>query len=169
MALLRQRRDAVDYLVLSDSTIVIDRASDPVVITDKSVDSVAQEKAAAATAVTDKNDKKALNALIEEQQRVRNREGGYWVAQVDPAASDHARTGTLGDVRGAALLSDGAALLVTDFHVLDWGTLLTLGYERGPSEIIAMTREFEDRDPNGAIWPRYKHRDDASAVICMMP
>lgn len=169
VATIRQAGDAVEYLVLSDSVVVLDRRdSEPLVITDKAVAAFAPGAAKAATEAGRTGDRSALNALIHEQQKVRNRPGGYWVAQVDPEAAQQAKTGAISNVSGAALLSDGAALLVTDFHAMDWATLLTLAYERGPAELIAMTREFEDRDPHRVVWPRYKQRDDATAVVCRM-
>ncbi|MFE7872757.1 hypothetical protein ACFUYE_20730 [Micromonospora humida] len=167
--MVRQNVDSLEYLVLSDSIIAIDRIEgEPLVVQDKSVESFASGRARAASAAGDKRDTGALHALIEEQQKFRNQPEGYWVAQVDPAAAEHAKEGTVSDVRGAALLSDGAALLVTDFNAMNWPALLEISYNLGPAALIAMTREFEDRDPQGTVWPRYKHRDDATAVICRL-
>jgi hypothetical protein len=168
VAMLRHREHTVDYLVLADSLVIIDGPAGLLVATDKSVDAAASAKRAAAMAATGDRYCGALYQLIEEQQTRRNRRGGYWVAQADPAAAAHARTGTVAQARGAALLSDGAALLVTDFRVMDWSALLAFGYERGPAALIARTREFEDSDPDRRVWPRYKHRDDATAAICLM-
>ncbi|WP_194821609.1 hypothetical protein [Micromonospora sp. S-DT3-3-22] len=166
---MRNVGDSLEYLVLSDSVIAFDRVSDgPIVVQDKSVNAFASNSARAASSNKDKSNNAALVALIREQQQVRNRPGGYWVAQVDPSAAAHAMSGVVDEVHGAALLSDGAALLVTDFSVMDWPELLTLTYEQGPSALIAATRELEDRDPDGLIWPRYKHRDDATAVVCRL-
>ncbi|WP_328341671.1 hypothetical protein [Micromonospora sp. NBC_00421] len=169
VAMVRQSGDSLEYLVLSDSVVAIDRMHDePVVVQDKSVEAFASGNARAARAGRDKSDKGPLFALISEQQKVRNRASGYWVAQADPTAAEHALTGAVDEVRGAALLSDGAALLVTDFNAMDWPALLAFAYDHGPAALIAATREFEDRDPGGVIWPRYKHRDDATAVVCRL-
>jgi hypothetical protein len=159
VTMVRGVEDSMEYLVLSDSVVMLDRAgAGPLVVTDKSVSRFAPQLTT--------GDQDALQALIAEQLKVRNRVGGYWIAQVDPDAAQHATTGAVDGAQGAALLSDGAALLVTDFHAMDWAALLALGYEHGPGEIIAATRLLEDRDPDGVTWPRYKHRDDATAVIC---
>jgi hypothetical protein len=172
VAMVREADETMEYLILSDSVVVLDRADNsPLVIVDKSVDQFASKAAKAAKAaptVGKTGSKRALQALIDEQLKVRNRPGGYWIAQVDPEAAQYAKTGSVSGVQGAAVLSDGAALVVTDFHIMDWATLLSLGYERGPGELIATTRALEDRDPHGVVWPRYKHRDDATAVICQM-
>ncbi|RSM56604.1 integrase [Actinoplanes sp. ATCC 53533] len=169
VAMIRHLGRSTEFLILSDSVIVLDRESDsPVIMQDKAVDSFASHAAAAAITAAGKDDKSALTALIQEQQKIRNKPGGYWVAQVDPAAAQYAKTGSMTDIRGAVLLSDGAALLVTDFHAMDWPALLTLAYQEGPAELIARTRALEDQDPHGETWPRYKHRDDATAVVCVM-
>ncbi|GIG59217.1 hypothetical protein Lfu02_35890 [Longispora fulva] len=162
VTIVRDRSDAtVDYLVLSDSSVVLDVADgEPVVVTDRSVENFHPDMQAGAArrAV-------GLTDLIDAQQKIRNRPDGYWVAQVDPRAADHATTGTLPGVRGAALLSDGVSLLVTTFHAVTWPSLLAIGYAQGPAELIRRTRELEDTDPRCERWPRYKHRDDATAAI----
>ncbi len=164
------RADA-EYLVLSDAVAVLDPGDEPVVVTDRSAARhLAGEHlaglAASARGATGRDGGSALASLIREQQRLRNTPGGYWVAQADPEAARHALTGTVAGVAGALLLSDGAALLVTDFAAATWRGLVDLGYARGPAGIIAATRELEDRDPTGQVWPRYKSRDDATAVVC---
>lgn len=169
VAVIRQGSVGVEYLVLSDSTVTFDRPDGPFVVTDRSVETIATEKAAAAAAATADRDKGALAALIQEQQHMRNRPGGYWVAQVDPAAAEHAYTGRVDDAEGAVLLTDGATLLVTCFGAVSWAELLSAAFKHGPGHLIAMTRQLEDRDPHGATWPRYKQRDDATAVVVVLP
>jgi hypothetical protein len=144
---------AVEYLVLSDSTLVVDRPGSPLVVTDRGVERFLGSGGG------------ALVDLIHAQQVVRNRPGGYWVAQVDPAAAHHARTGTA-EARRCVLLSDGAARPVVDFSVMDWATLVETVVAHGPARLIELTREWEDTDPRGVRWPRYKHRDDATVVVC---
>lgn len=167
VAMVRRGAESLDYLVLSDSVVVLDRiGSEPLVVQDRAVESFAPAQVRAALAADDRHDTAALFALIREQQRVRNRPEGYWVAQSAPEAAQHARCGTVDGARGAVLLSDGAARPVTDFDAMDWPALLALCYARGPEALIAVTRELEDHDPHGVVWPRYKHRDDATAVVC---
>ncbi|WP_412542631.1 hypothetical protein R8Z50_09125 [Longispora sp. K20-0274] len=160
VTVLRDRgAGTVDYLVLSDSTVVLDPlAGAPVVVTDRSVDDFHRELQAGAPSG-------GLVDLITAQQKIRNRSDGYWVAQVDPGAAEHAATGTVPGIRGAALLSDGVSLLVTTFRAVTWSELLAVGYGPGPGELIRRTRELEDSDPGRETWPRYKHRDDATAAI----
>ncbi|MGY0236553.1 hypothetical protein [Longispora urticae] len=163
VAMVRERGDEVDYLVLSDATVVLDVGDEPLVVCDKSVENFFRDKAAVAGQA---RGGQPLYDLIQAQQKIRNQPGGYWIAQTDPSAASHARVGTVSGVRGALLMSDGAALLAAEFGVLTWAELVEVGYSQGPSALIALTREWEDRDPEGVRWPRYKRRDDATAVVC---
>ncbi|WP_018349490.1 hypothetical protein [Longispora albida] len=161
VALLRtDGAGSADYLVLSDATVVLDLPGEVRAVSDPAVDDhFTAQQAGAATA-------SGLSSLIQAQQQIRNQPGGYWVAQVDPAAAGHAHTGTVSGLRGAALLSDGVSLLVTGFGALEWHELLAVGYAQGPGELIARTRACEDADPERVALPRHKHHDDATAVIC---
>jgi hypothetical protein len=61
------------------------------------------------------------------------------------------------------VLSDGAARLV-DFGLAGWEKILTTLDQKGPQGLIDETRQAEETDPRGERWPRYKARDDATAV-----
>ena len=161
VAVIRVLGASVEYFVLSDAVAVLDTGPDPLVVSDARVREHLPDLAAAAASGAEP----ALTALIEAQQRLRNRAQGYWVAQADPAAAGHGIAGEVTGARGALLLSDGAALLASDFGALSWRELLDLGYERGPDELIAATREVERRDAERVVWPRYKVHDDASAIV----
>jgi hypothetical protein len=168
VAMLRLRGTTAEYLLLSDAVLVLDIDDEPVVVSDTSVRSHLPELMSKATSAAGPDGGAALSALIRQQQLLRNTPRGYWVARGEPEAARHATTGTVEGLRGALLLSDGAALLVTDFAALTWRELLDLGYAAGPHGIITATRELEDRDPDRKIWPRYKSRDDATAIVCQI-
>ena len=159
VAALRVRDDVVEYLVLSDAVVVLDTGPEPLVVTDPSARLALPELAADAARGT-----QTLATLIEAQQRLRNRPGGYWLAQHDPQAAAHALTGSVANVDGAVLLTDGAALLVTDFGAISWRELLDVVYASGPAGLLAATREVELRDASRTVWPRYKTHDDATAI-----
>ncbi len=170
VAVLRENTDRYDYLVLSDSTVVIDTVGGLQVVTDKSVDTVALAEAAAANAVAFGQPEhwQLYQALIAAQQQVRNTANGYWVAQTDPAAADHATTGSVDaqQFRGGLVMSDGATRPVTDFGEWTWPQLVEYAYTHGPQALITHTRTLEQTDPDGTRWKRYKITDDASAVVC---
>lgn len=170
VAILRESGDALDYLVLSDSMIVFDIATGPLVISDRSVESVATGETAAAysVAANDPAHAELHHAVINAQQLMRNQPGGYWVAQSDPAAARHARSDSVRaeEVRSALVLSDGAARAVVDFGALNWPELIAAGEKGGPQEIIQLTRQLEVQDAEGKKWRRYKQFDDASVILC---
>ncbi|MFI8769501.1 UTRA domain-containing protein [Streptomyces sp. NPDC053792] len=169
VVMVRERDDALDYLVLSDNVLVLDLGSEGIrTITDKRVEEVAGEEMLAALQGPTGTPEHAarVSALVTVQRRLRNRPGGYWVAATDPAAADEAITGTvaLAQVQQAALLTDGASRLVDSFGALSWAQLLDVLRTEGPAALIAHTREAELDDPIGERWPRFKRSDDATAA-----
>jgi hypothetical protein len=160
VTMIRQRGKFTDYLVLADSPLVLDLESGPMVVIDEA------EKAVSARIGRDFGDPEGLAKFIQVQQKQRNIPGGYWVAQADPAAGQNSLCGTVESARGAALASDGAALLVTDFGQMTWEQYLFLGYAEGPQAIVKATRRAEASDPGRLRWPRHKVSDDATVAIC---
>jgi hypothetical protein len=122
--------EAVRYLVLGDVTIVIDATGSEIVATDDRVSKTAERERAAADALPAGSPEKdaALVRMKEAELAARNKPGGYWIAASDPAAADHALTGTaqLAEVRRLATMTDGAARVVDPFRLRDWGAVLDL-------------------------------------------
>jgi hypothetical protein len=170
VAILREQPDSVDYLVLGDTTILLEEPAGLRVVTDDRLEQVAAAQHSAmhqhATGSTDHA--RRFAALVTEQRRHRNHPDGFWVASTDPDAAQHALSNTVArDGLGrAAVLSDGAARLVDRFGLLDWPRFLDVLAEQGPDAIIAQVRAAEDSDPDGRRWPRGKRHDDASAAFC---
>ncbi|MFH8642262.1 hypothetical protein [Streptomyces goshikiensis] len=168
VVMLRQRQEVIDYLVLSDSVLVVDVAGAVQAVADTSVEEVAGEEMAAALAGPAGTPERSarVSELVAVQRRLRNSPGGYWVASTNPAAADHAITGSIpaADLRRAALLSDGASRLVDTFHQLSWAELLDVLDGAGPAELIARTRAAESSDADGTRWARFKVSDDATAA-----
>jgi hypothetical protein len=162
-------RASVDYLVLSDTTVALDCISGIKIVTDTRINQSAIEERRIADSLPHGSTAKsaALIAMKKAEISVRNTEGGYWVAAADPTVVNHALTGRISadDVRRAAVLTDGAARLVTPFGVQNWKGLLDLLETSGPEGLIRATREREREDPMGIQWPRNKSSDDATAVL----
>jgi hypothetical protein len=78
----------------------------------------------------------------------------------DPRAADEAITGScpVGELTGAALLSNGASRTVDRFALADWPTVLAVLASRGPAEVIHRVRQAESRDAVAA--------DDATVAHC---
>ncbi|MFJ2933466.1 protein phosphatase 2C domain-containing protein [Streptomyces sp. NPDC087219] len=168
LAALRVREDSVDWLVLGDCTLVLDHGRAPEVIMDDRLSMAArEERAAVRTAPPGSDARRALHGrLVRAERALRNRPGGYWVAAADPLAAGAALHGTYprGDVRRAALLTDGAARLVTLFALADWSECLTALATEGPETLVGRVRDVELSDPTSTRWPRSKTHDDATVV-----
>ena len=172
VAILREQPDAVDYLVLGDTTILLEEPTGIRTLTDDRLEQVAagQHRAMHQHATGSTDHGRSFADLVTEQRRHRNQPDGFWVASTDPAAAQHALTDTvpLDGLHRAAVLSDGATRLVDRFALLDWPNFLDVLAEQGPDAIIAQVRAAEAIDPDGRRWPRGKRHDDASAAYCQL-
>jgi hypothetical protein len=157
----------VEYLVLSDSAVILETLQGMQVIQDSRVDATAVELAEVvlATATSDVTHAERRRAMITERRAARNVPGGYWIASTDPEAASHAVTGRVRHIRRAAVLTDGATRL-HDFGLATWGELLDALDLHGPAELIRQVRAAEDEDPTCTKWPRTKTYDDATAAFC---
>ena len=170
VAILREQPDAVDCLVLGDTTVLLEEPTGIRILTDDRLENVAvgQHGAMHQHATRSADHDRSFADLVTEQRRHRNHPDGFWVASTDPAAAHHALTDTVprGGLQRAAVLSDGATRLVDRFGLLDWPSFLDVLAEQGPDAIIAQVRAAEQSDPDGRRWPRGKRHDDASAAFC---
>lgn len=168
---VRRRGPELQYLVLADSVLVLDRPGGPVVVTDDRLEALGRTRPNALDTLPLGSEEHAavLRRAVEGTARqYRNRAGGFWVASTDPKAAAHAVTGSaaLGGLRSAVLLSDGATRLVDCFGLASWSELTSLVLDDGPEELIRRVRAAEAGDPRGERWPRGKAEDDATAVVC---
>jgi hypothetical protein len=171
VALLRERPDTVEHLVLADCTIVLDRSSGIEAICDDRIDRVARAERAAFRqypSSTGPRYAEPLSRVVSAQREQRNRLGGFWVASNDPNAAHQAISGTTprDHLRRAAVMTDGAANLVDRFQLATWPEVLSLLERRGPSALIDRVRGAEASDPEGKRWRRSKTHDDATVAIC---
>jgi hypothetical protein len=173
VALLRDRRDRIDYLVLGDATILLDGTDWVRVVTDDRLEDIARPQRAAMLLhpTGSAAQRPLLERLVIKQRSHRNRPRGYWIASSDPAAARHALIGATArrGVRRAAALTDGATRVVDRFGLLSWRGLLDLLETEGPEALITLVRRAERSDPDGRAWPRGKRHDDASAAFCLFP
>ncbi len=158
VAVLRERADEVDYLILADCVIVVQ--------TDESVTALTDLRLADLLDRLRRPDASAeeRSHLGDGLQRLRNRPDGYWVAMADPETAAHAVTGSFArdKIRRAAVLTDGASCLVDDYGQATWAQLLDLG----PRGLIDEVRRCERGDPDRVRWRRGKVHDDATAAFC---
>ena len=170
VAILREQPDTIDYLVLGDTTILLEQPTGIRAITDDRLEQVAsvQHDAMHQQATGSAAHARSFAQLVTEQRRHRNHPDGFWVASTDPAAAQHALTDTAprAGLHRAAVLSDGATRLVDRFSLLNWTDFLGILAEQGPEAIIQRVRAAEASDPDRQRWPRGKRHDDASAAFC---
>jgi len=164
--------DRLEYLVLSDSTLLIERDDDLTVITDDRTDVIGAgpRKVRDAYPTGSPEYMTAHQEYRDALRAARNAPGGYWVAAADPAAAGEALTGSLAadEVRAFAALTDGASRLVDRFGLTDWDRLMTMLRHFGPAELLARVRAAEASDADCGRWPRGKVCDDATAVWALM-
>ena len=147
VAIVRVRDGRLEHLMLADSYVVLDDAGHPRVLTDER--EVAAKRATAAPLDgippgTPEFDR-VLASCVEELRARRNRPGGYWIAKEDPVAAEHAVTGDhhLDGIDGVALLSNGAARVVSPYEVTDWAGVLGMLGRGGPHEVVRRVRQAE--------------------------
>jgi hypothetical protein len=135
----------LDYLVLSDSVLLVEGAGGEVrpVLDDR----IGRLRAAGLRVAP-----------------LRNVEGGFFTAAADPAVASRAVTGSvpLGSVRAFATLTDGAARAVEVFRADDWAATFALLRKAGPEALLTRVRALERAEPSRG---RGKRHDDATAAL----
>ncbi|MFI9813056.1 protein phosphatase 2C domain-containing protein [Saccharothrix variisporea] len=148
VAMVRWTDDTVDALVLADS---------PVVTFGSDVDVLADHRL------------RDLRGKVTRITDWRNREGGFWVAEADPAAAYRAvrRTWRRDEVHTVLLATDGVSCGVDDYGLFaNWREVLEITLAKGPEAVLDRIREAEASDPERTRWRRSKvHDDQALAVI----
>ena len=152
VAIVRWTVEEVDALVLADSPIVAFGAD-----TDVLADHRLRDMRGKVSRITD----------------WRNREGGFWVAEADPAAAYRAvrRTWRRDAVHTVLLATDGVSCGVDDYGLFaDWREVLDITSAKGPEAVLDEIREAESNDPERTRWRRSKvHDDQALAVVRFAP
>ncbi|MFJ9352274.1 hypothetical protein [Streptomyces sp. NPDC101237] len=153
VVLARWSADTLEYLVLSDSALLL-RAPDGTVtaVLDDRLDRVPRSSLASdATA----------------DATVRNKEGGFFTAAADPSVAARAVTGSVprGRVGALAALTDGATRWTEKFREGDWTALFEVVAVRGARALLDRVRELEAADrEERAFLRRSKTHDDATVV-----
>lgn len=151
VVMVRWDAGTVEHLVLSDSTLLLESPAGEVrAVVDDRLDRIPRSvrRQAAAT------------------DALRNTEGGFFTAAVDPDVAAKAVTGRTpaSEVRALVALTDGAARWVEVFREGDWADCLALVRKSGPQELIDRVRAAESADPDGVAFRRGKAYDDATVV-----
>ncbi|MEV0347286.1 integrase [Nonomuraea sp. NPDC050680] len=159
VAILRLSDGLIEYLVLGDAVLVLDRADGaPLVISDPREVIISRSYEPALEAAAEGSDD--YHRILRELRANRNQPGGFWVAKDDPRAADEALTGScaISELTGAVLLSNGASRIVDRFQLADWPGVMAVLASSGPGEIIHRVRQAEARHAVAA--------DDATITHC---
>jgi hypothetical protein len=156
VAMLRWTGERIDGLVLADSPIVA--------FGQMGCDLLADDRLTRLRRAGRLNTNADVRAL-------RNTGAGFWVAEADPAAAEHAlcRSWPAGILDAVLLASDGVAVAVDDYGLFDWPAALELARSQGLSAVLQAVRAAERGDPHGETWPRAKRHDDQSLVLVEFP
>ncbi|MDF3297917.1 protein phosphatase 2C domain-containing protein [Streptomyces tropicalis] len=154
VVLARWSPQTVEYLVLSDSALLVEGA-------DGTVTAVLDDRLARLPRAS-----LATDALID--ATVRNKEGGFFTAAADPSVADRAVSGTLprAGIRSLTALTDGAARWVEKFGEGDWTDCVGLVRKEGARSLVHRVRALEEADrEERAYLRRSKTHDDATVVF----
>ncbi|MFH7338405.1 hypothetical protein [Streptomyces sp. KHY 26] len=153
VVLARWSAETVEYLVLSDSVLLLRSPAGEV--TPVLDDRLARLPRSAL----------ATDALVD--ANLRNKEGGFFTAAADPAVAARAVTGAVprGEVGALAALTDGATRWTETFRQGDWTDLFGVLAKDGARSLVERVRRLETADrEERAFLGRSKTHDDATVV-----
>ncbi|MFH8751365.1 protein phosphatase 2C domain-containing protein [Streptomyces rimosus] len=165
--------DTVEYLVLSDSVLLVEHHDGTVrPVLDTRLDELPPAVQALRETVRGLPRGSAERAAAGREytaavEALRNAEGGFFTAAADPAVAARAVTGSLprAEVRSLTALSDGASRWVEVFREGSWADCAAVVHKEGPQGLVDRVRALEAADPDGTAFPRGKSRDDATVVL----
>jgi hypothetical protein len=181
VVIVRRHHDVLQHLVLGDSALLVQTAGGEVHHhSDTRLSAIAPHvRGAIRQALSDGRGyedpgyRDRVNALLDAERAMRNRDDGYWIAADNPHAALHSLTGqyNLADPSAAplriALVSDGIKRAVTHLGLYSrWHELIENLMEPGILATISRIRHAELDDPNASRHPRSKASDDAAAITC---
>jgi hypothetical protein len=165
---VRRHGSALQYLVLGDSLLVLDRFGTVAVVGDNqrfpAGEGLRREVHGTPPGSPERAALHMRYALA--VRAARNTGRGPWIAAALPKAAEHAETGSvpLADLRSLAALTDGATRYVEQFDLGSWPDALALLDTQGPAELLRRVRQVEAGDATCSRWPRGKVRDDATVL-----
>jgi hypothetical protein len=172
VALLRWDDRAVDALVLGDTPVVAFGGNGPALLADDRLATIPRRGGyrdrLQAGGGYGADHLAALRSSGAAMDDLRNRDGGFWVAEADPDAAYEARRARwpLAGLRAVLVATDGVACGVDDYRIFsDWSAVLDLAMSRGAPAVLDLVRDAERSDPDGTRWPRPKPHDDQALVL----
>ena len=157
VAVVRVAGGRVDHLLLGDSVVVLHvRDGPPYIVEDRREPEIARPlwEALVGLEPGTAEHEQALDHARGTFRASRNQPGGFWVAKDDGRVAGEALTGSHAEeqLRGVAVLSNGASRVVDRFGLLEWADLAAAD----PAVLLRMVRRAEAAERVNA--------DDATAV-----
>lgn len=170
--------DTVEALLLGDSSVIVGtRDGNFEVHSDDRLHKLSEplsdryRRRLAAGSGYDRKHHELLHELQGHQRSYRNRIGGYWIAEADPTAADHAlRFDYPRDSIAWVIVATDGARDPLDALGIEWPTVSGES-SAGLRELLDRCHAWEaDIDPYGRLLPRSKRHDDKTlAVIRLQP
>jgi len=171
--LIRANIPFVEYLVLGDSSLLILNGTQVRHVTDARLRRIAAALRDKYSHLLQSENREALSdashRLAAEELAHRNRDGGYWIAALEPEAARHAICGTynlMSEPSSILAMSDGLAAAHDVFSIYSsWLQLATAVTREGIGRLISQVRRAEEGDPLGERFLRSYGSDDASGFL----
>ncbi|MBF6195660.1 protein phosphatase 2C domain-containing protein [Nocardia sp. CDC186] len=173
VVLVRVGKASVEVLVLGDSCAVVGfRDGTHRTITDTRLSQLDLAEAQtyrarlAAGADFDQHHRELLGQLQQRERQHRNRSGGYWIAEADPNAADHALCKIFPRDRVSWVIAatDGASDTLAALEV-SWPQIANHTSAQLHDELDRCEAWEAETDPRGRILPRSKRHDDKTLAV----
>ncbi|MEV0849230.1 hypothetical protein AB0J21_25720 [Streptomyces sp. NPDC049954] len=159
---------ALEYLVLSDSVLLLEDSDGTVVpVLDDRLDRLPphiDELRAGVRALPEGSPERAAaaSAYVDGVEALRNAPGGFFTAAADPSVAGLAVTGSVprARLRAFAAVTDGAGRWVEVFSEGTWADLFRLLRAKGPQSLVDQVRAMEATTRVSG-----KQHDDATAAL----
>ncbi|MFI7482888.1 protein phosphatase 2C domain-containing protein [Kocuria sp. M1R5S2] len=116
---------------------------------------------------TNKDARAQVTGHLLSNRRLKNTDGGYWIADLSAAGVHHGRLETFDAeaVSDLALMTDGFTATRSLVHLFDTPAQLIRALRTtSPERIIDVLSALLDADPDYATYPRLKHMDDSTVI-----
>ncbi len=165
--------DQIEYLILGDCTLLIEKNFTVVPVTDKRVAPKEQEQIEAMQrAFADGAEdvweaRKQVEDIFLRNKNNMNSPESYWMFGLDPSAVDMAFTGKFDISEGVKLhlMTDGFSCLVDTYKIyVSWEEALNRIKSNSHKTVLEEIREIEESDSMLQQYPRTKPSDDATML-----
>jgi hypothetical protein len=115
----------------------------------------------------DQDHRDRLKELQAEQALYRNQPGGYWIAEADSKAAEHAIIvqRPIASTPWVVLASDGAYKPMIHLGLTEWASLETANDEELEHILSERHRWESEEDPDGIECPRAKQHDEKTLAV----